>query len=130
MFLIEGKPDWWKCREAAITCIGHISEGFSKVQGDENQPPMQAARFLEALFENDVGAADPCPYLVGRGLSIAGRLAGFIPQNRVQNYMQAAVLGRPCRLYAFWYFLLPHACYICTLLLLWANSKSSQCLPM
>ncbi|GMH34505.1 hypothetical protein BSKO_02339 [Bryopsis sp. KO-2023] len=89
----QGKSDWWKCREAAIACIGHISDSFGEFDGDGSHPKFNAAGILDTLFKNDVDVTDPCPYLVGRVLSIVGQMANFVSTSQAEGFVRAAVIG-------------------------------------
>lgn len=74
--------------------MGHICESFTNGDGDENQPPIQISQFLDELHRVDVAAQDS-PYLAGRVLSIAGRMASYLSADQVESYISAAVSGKP-----------------------------------
>eukprot|EP00803_Ostreobium_quekettii_P005580 evm.model.scf_261EXC.5 EVM.evm.TU.scf_261EXC.5 scf_261EXC:60540-71115(+) len=89
--LSSNKPNWWKPREAALLAMGYVSEAIAEARRSGAGAQFDLGQFLEGTLKNDIGGQ--CPYLVGRALWMAAKLAPVMSVEQATPFAQAAVAG-------------------------------------
>lgn len=90
--LSAGSPTWWKPREAALHAIGCVADFDVEAASGFD---LDLGRFLGEMMKEDVNGT--CPFLVGRSLWVASRLAPTMSPQQAAPFVQAAVAGKSTR---------------------------------
>ncbi|PRW57646.1 importin-9 isoform X1 [Chlorella sorokiniana] len=88
-----GREDWWKLREAVLYGVGTVSDHLLSLAGSGGRGlPLDVPGLMASILRVDLVPSAP-PFLIGRALWVASRLAPAIPAQHRAAYMQAAVAG-------------------------------------
>ncbi|GAX82463.1 hypothetical protein CEUSTIGMA_g9890.t1 [Chlamydomonas eustigma] len=96
---VEGRDVWWKLRESALQAVGVCSTLLSSPSGTRhNASSMTKWRarlreLLQGILVTDLQGPDLNPFLVGRALWTAAKLADIMVPEQAHAFLQAASRG-------------------------------------
>ncbi|BDA48104.1 Importin-9 [Coccomyxa sp. Obi] len=85
-----GDAGWWRLREAALLAVGAVSDPLLEAPG-ASDADFDLGSFLQNVLAHDLQSPNSPPFLIGRALWVASRLAPALGGDRLVQYLQAAV---------------------------------------
>lgn len=89
----EGNSEWWRVREAALLAVGAVAEAVLEVQAQQEQPALDIPALLHNVLHQDLTTPNTPPFLTGRALWMAARLAEAVSNEDSIPFLQAAAGG-------------------------------------